>query len=146
IPASTAVSPSTISSAAQLPQLAAPAPKLGFFAKEFSGDAARADVPASLSPLNPSSFDSHQEAPRQEAPQRATGVLAKSGFGDIEAASPARNSTHFEPANSGVIVLSKPKPVYTEEARRLQIEGEVLLEVAFAASGELKILRVVRGL
>jgi TonB family protein len=43
-------------------------------------------------------------------------------------------------------ILYKPNPVYTEEARRLRLEGEVLLEVVFGASGELRVLRVVRGL
>jgi TonB family protein len=36
--------------------------------------------------------------------------------------------------------------MYTEEARRLQIEGEVLLQVLFAANGEVRVLQVVRGL
>ena len=43
-------------------------------------------------------------------------------------------------------ILDKPNPIYTEEARRLKVEGEVLLEVDFGASGDLRVLRVVRGL
>ena len=43
-------------------------------------------------------------------------------------------------------ILSKPVPVYTEEARTKHIEGEVLLEVVFEASGKIRVLRVVRGL
>ena len=43
-------------------------------------------------------------------------------------------------------VLSKPTPVYTEAARRLKIEGEVVLEVEFLATGSIRILRIVRGL
>jgi TonB family protein len=45
-----------------------------------------------------------------------------------------------------VEILSKPKPLYTEEARKLNLEGEVLLEVLFGANGELHVNRVVRGL
>ena len=45
-----------------------------------------------------------------------------------------------------VEILSKPRPAYTEEARRRRIEGEVLLEILFAASGQLRVLRTVRGL
>ena len=45
-----------------------------------------------------------------------------------------------------VEVLQKPTPTYTDEARKLHIEGEVLLEVEFGASGRLRVLRVVRGL
>ncbi len=43
-------------------------------------------------------------------------------------------------------ILSKPKPVYTEEARGRRIEGEVLLRVLFAASGQVQVLATVRGL
>jgi TonB family protein len=45
-----------------------------------------------------------------------------------------------------VEILDKPNPIYTEEARRLKVEGEVLLEVDFGANGDLRVLRVVRGL
>jgi TonB family protein len=45
-----------------------------------------------------------------------------------------------------VEIVFKPKPVYTDEARKLQLEGEVLLEVMFGANGELHVNRVVRGL
>jgi TonB family protein len=43
-------------------------------------------------------------------------------------------------------ITSKPAPAYTEEARKLRIEGEVLVEVVFESSGKLKVVRVVRGL
>jgi TonB family protein len=43
-------------------------------------------------------------------------------------------------------ILFKPTPVYTQEARNLRIEGEVLLEVVLAASGSLHVVRVVHGL
>ena len=47
---------------------------------------------------------------------------------------------------SQVEILYKPKPVYTPEARQLQLQGEVLLEVMFGSNGELRVNRVVRGL
>jgi len=50
------------------------------------------------------------------------------------------------PATAPVEILSKPNPVYTEEARRLRLEGEVLLEVLFGANGQLHVNRVVRGM
>ena len=50
------------------------------------------------------------------------------------------------PPTTPVEILSKPNPVYTEEARKLNLEGEVLLEVMFGANGELKVNRVLRGL
>jgi len=45
-----------------------------------------------------------------------------------------------------VEIVAKPKPEYTEEGRRNRIEGVVLLEVVFTVSGEVRVLRVLRGL
>jgi len=45
-----------------------------------------------------------------------------------------------------VEITYKPNPVYTDEARQLKLEGEVLLDVSFAANGSLHVNRVVRGL
>ncbi len=42
--------------------------------------------------------------------------------------------------------LVKPFPAYRVEAHKLHIEGEVSLEVMFAASGNIHIEPVVRGL
>ena len=50
------------------------------------------------------------------------------------------------PATTPVEIISKPNPVYTEEARSLRLQGEVLLEVLFGANGQLHVNRVVRGL
>jgi TonB family protein len=45
-----------------------------------------------------------------------------------------------------VEILSKPTPEYTDEARALRVEGEVALEVEFASTGEVRVLKVIRGL
>ena len=50
------------------------------------------------------------------------------------------------PATTPVEIISKPNPVYTEEARQLKLQGEVLLEVLFGANGQLHVNRVVRGM
>ncbi len=50
------------------------------------------------------------------------------------------------PPTTPVEVTYKPNPVYTEEARQLKLQGEVLLEVMFGATGQLHVNRVVRGL
>jgi TonB family protein len=50
------------------------------------------------------------------------------------------------PTDVNLEILSKPTPVYTDEARTLKLEGDVVLEMEFGASGEAKVLRVVRGL
>jgi TonB family protein len=43
-------------------------------------------------------------------------------------------------------ITYKPRPAYTNDARAARIEGEVLLEVVFTASGEVRVERVVKGL
>ncbi len=46
-----------------------------------------------------------------------------------------------------VVILAKPNPVYSAEAIKLNLEGEVLLDVIFSASGnEVQVNRVVKGL
>jgi TonB family protein len=45
-----------------------------------------------------------------------------------------------------VAIQSKPAPVYTEEARRLHVEGDVVVQVVFSATGEIRIVKVVKGL
>ncbi len=50
------------------------------------------------------------------------------------------------PPTTPVEITFKPNPVYTEEARQLRLQGEVLLEVMFGASGQLHVNRVVRGM
>jgi len=51
------------------------------------------------------------------------------------------------PAVEAVVILAKPRPVYSAEAIKLNLEGEVLLEVVFPASGgEVQVNRIVKGL
>ena len=50
------------------------------------------------------------------------------------------------PPTNPVEITYKPNPVYTEEARQLKLEGEILLEVMFGANGQLHVNRVVRGM
>lgn len=58
----------------------------------------------------------------------------------------AQRSSPQQPSHVPVEILSKPSPVYTEEGRKLGLEGEVVLAVVFGASGELRVLRVVQSL
>jgi len=69
------------------------------------------------------------------------------GFDSSTAAPPALPQRQMEQVRpTEVEILWKPRPAYTEEARRLKIEGEVLVKVLFAASGEVKVLSVEKGL
>jgi len=76
-------------------------------------------------------------------------TVQQSGFGDGDV--PAPPTVRSRPAEAAARavpaeILSKPTPIYTSEARGLRIEGEVLLEVVLEASGNLRVVRVVRGL
>jgi TonB family protein len=74
--------------------------------------------------------------------------VQSSGFGAQEVAqvkTPQR-SLDSGPATTSVEITFKPNPAYTDEARSLKLEGEVLLEVQFGANGTLHVNRVVRGL
>lgn len=59
---------------------------------------------------------------------------------------PPKKSAANEPPTTPVEVLVKPRPKYTEEGRKLKIEGEVRLEVQFTASGEVHVIRILQGL
>ena len=78
------------------------------------------------------------------------GTVRQSGFGDADVpAAPTVRAQKAEPDQARLLpaeILSKPSPVYTDEARHLKIEGEVLLEVVLQSSGGLRVVRVVRGL
>jgi TonB family protein len=43
-------------------------------------------------------------------------------------------------------ITYKPRPVYTEEGRKLKIEGEVLVDVVFSSTGQIHIVKIVQGL
>ena len=74
--------------------------------------------------------------------------VATGGFGSEQVvhAGPKVVQADSGPASTPVEITFKPNPVYTEEARSLKLEGEVLLEVSFSANGTLHVNRVVRGL
>ena len=86
-----------------------------------------------------------------ETPRRPRApALSGEGFDDatmIAAGQPHRAAIAAAlPVTRSVEILSKPRPAYTDDARRQRIEGEVLLEILFAASGQVRVLRIVRGL
>jgi periplasmic protein TonB len=43
-------------------------------------------------------------------------------------------------------ILTRPRPDWTEEARRNRIQGEVFLSATFGADGQIREIRVIRGL
>jgi len=147
--------------AAPMPALKQVVKAAGFESSETS---ATGPVRGALSALG--SFESAHSA--EGAPVRAA-VARAGGFGDASAS--ATGAAHRNVVSSAafgdttvergavaarqipvasrltpVEILSKPRPEFTAEARAKNIEGEVLLEVQFKAIGDVRVLRVVRGL
>jgi TonB family protein len=101
----------------------------------------------------------------------ARGTVGSAGFGNGTAIQPTGNGGHTGTVQSGgfsqaavdtgakpkqqqaqaaavqpIVILEKPKPGYTKEARDLHIEGTVDVSVIFKANGEIVVQGVVKGL
>lgn len=75
------------------------------------------------------------------------GTVQRTGFNDTAAVPAARPKTDDSASKTiPAEIISKPTPAYTEEARNLRIEGSVIVEAVFEASGRIRIVRVVQGL
>ena len=75
------------------------------------------------------------------------GSVQQGLFGDEHAAPPQVKQTSATVGRSKAMELvSVPRPQYPDEARAKKIQGDVVLQVVFLASGEVKVLRVVQGL
>jgi TonB family protein len=76
------------------------------------------------------------------------GTVKSGGFSNAAPATdvPKAKQVDAPAAVQSVVIISKPNPVYTEEARKLGLEGDVLVEVVFPASGPVQVIRVVKGL
>ena len=77
------------------------------------------------------------------------GTVRQAGFGDADVAPhTTAKSTAAEPKVKTIPaeITFKPRPVYTDEGRQLKVEGEVLLNVVFTATGQIRINGVVHGL
>src|SRR5579864_7100244 len=74
--------------------------------------------------------------------------VSTGGFGSEQVVHSGPKIQMPDPAapTTPVEITYKPNPVYTDEARQLKLEGEVLLEVSFGANGSLHVNRVVRGM
>src|SRR3984957_14975958 len=79
----------------------------------------------------------------------AHGGVKQGGFGDENgavAAPKVRQTANTVAKSTPIQIIFQPKPVYSDEGRAKKIEGEVLLQVVFTGSGDVKVLRVVQGL
>jgi TonB family protein len=143
-----------------------PAPKLALKAAGFENSETSTDGPVRHTSATMGGFESAHSAegaPARRAIAGASGFsesstgssstgarrgVTSAAFGDtsVEKGTAAPRQAAAAARFTPVEILSKPKPAYTAEARSKKIEGEVLLEVLFNISGEVRVLRVVRGL
>lgn len=89
-----------------------------------------------------------EDAETSSVPRRSGAVVKSSGFEAATEVPPGAKIKEVEasPPVQPVVILEKPNAVYSDEARKLGLEGEVLVDVIFVASGEVRVLRVTRGL
>jgi TonB family protein len=78
------------------------------------------------------------------------GTVRQGDFGDadivIAAVQPKLRSAEPTVNTVPAEITFKPRPAYTDEGKRLKVEGEVLLDVVFSASGQIRIVKVLQGL
>jgi len=111
----------------------------------FGSAAASPGVANGLGAVATGGFSSGSRAPRGAA--NGFGEVQTAGF-DARASAPAQPSVAAltKPIDRPVEIIFKPTPEYTDEARSARVEGTVSLELEFAAGGDVRVLRVVRGL
>jgi TonB family protein len=109
----------------------------------FGTAVAAPSAPSAARAVADAGFGSGQPAARTAA---ASQTVRSADF-DVKPAAAASLSAPKEArVEIPLEILSKPTPSYTDEARSLKIEGDVVLELNFSAAGEVQVLRVVRGL
>lgn len=80
------------------------------------------------------------------APSGNVGKVASVGIPTAPTAVATAPRVVAGPPPTDVVVLSKPLPEYTSEAKQLKVQGDVVLRVTFTASGQVVVHGVVRGL
>src|SRR6266705_2391091 len=79
-------------------------------------------------------------------PGNGNGNGGANGMRGTVAEGPNRQALGKGGGNTPVSILDRPHPVYSDEGRTLRIEGDVILDVVFLASGQLQVNSVVSGL
>jgi len=113
----------------------------------FGRSAAPATSARPMGTIRDTGFRDSTSREKPKAAAQPSATVSAAGFDQAPAQTPQRAAAAPEtPKIIPVEVRSKPTPVYTDKARELKIEGDVVLEVEFLASGSLRVVRVVRGL
>ncbi|MEP6961370.1 MAG: energy transducer TonB, partial [Acidobacteriota bacterium] len=110
----------------------------------FGNTSTSSSAPASAAPTRSAGFGNSSVASNTTS----SATIQAGIFTDARTADPSTTPTHAAapPSTTPVQILNKPRPSYTDDARAQHIEGEVLLEIVFPASGPARVLRLIRGL
>jgi TonB family protein len=74
------------------------------------------------------------------------GKVASAGIPTTPTAVAEAPRTVAGPPPTELVVVSKPTPEYTSEAKQLKVQGDVILRVTFTANGQVVVQGIVRGL
>jgi TonB family protein len=80
------------------------------------------------------------------APSGNGGKVASVGIPTAPTAVAKAPKMNAGPPDTDLVLISKPQPEYTSEARQLKVQGDVVLRVTFTASGQVVVHGVVQGL
>lgn len=102
------------------------------------------------SPPTPTMIKPDPALARNDPRQLPYGIIdpKPAGPGSADAAGDVDYGRTFKPGEVTIkaVILSKPDPAFTEEARRNNVSGTVRLRLRLAASGEVTDITVVKGL
>lgn len=114
----------------------------------FDREASAADSGNGLAGRSPVKASGLGDGNNEDGPRNGSGrSVRKASFDPSIVPSQVKPRGFPSPsAIAPVQIKFKPRPVYTDEARRRHIEGDVVLEVVFQASGQLAVKSVVSGL
>jgi TonB family protein len=76
----------------------------------------------------------------------STGKVASVGISTAPTAVAQPSHATIGPPPTDLVVVYKPQPQYTSEAKQLRVQGDVILRVTFAADGHVIVQGVVHGL
>jgi TonB family protein len=124
----------------------APAPQRAVVTGAF-GEGVRAEGPvAHRAARAAGAFDSIPAAAGQPSAMSKVSSAHFESVSTTTASTPVKTGAGVVSAHTSLEILQKPRPIYSEEARRLHLEGEVVLEALFSASGRIQVIRVIHGL
>ena len=108
-------------------------------------ETARAE-PAARAVWLPAQFGDATATPAPTAKPAPTAMRVQATNFDPQPVVEKKKAQQIKPVKLPVSIQEKPNPIYTAEARKLHVEGEVLLQVMFTATGQVRVLRVLHGL